>query len=144
MADDRVARVYAAALFEAAQDAGRTPQVQADLGQFDAAMAASSALRGALLDPQVERAGKQRVLADLTRRRATSWCVNALRLMLQKGRIALRHRRPRRVRAPGRRGGARGRRRGHIGRGRSPSRPSTSWSSAWKAAPAAACASPSR
>jgi F-type H+-transporting ATPase subunit delta len=88
MPDDRVARVYAAALFAAAQDAGRTPQVHADLGQFDAALAASSALRGAMLDPQVERAGKQRVLADLTAG-ADQLVVNALRLMLQRGRIAL-------------------------------------------------------
>jgi F-type H+-transporting ATPase subunit delta len=88
MADDRVARVYAAALFEAAQDAGRTRQVQADLGLFGAALAGSSVLRGAFLDPQVERTGKQRVLADITAG-ADPLVVNALRLMLHKGRIAL-------------------------------------------------------
>jgi F-type H+-transporting ATPase subunit delta len=88
MPDDRVARVYAAALFEAAEEAGRTRPVQDDLAQFVAALAASSALQGALLDPQVERAAKQRVLADITAG-ADQLVVNALRLMLQKGRIAL-------------------------------------------------------
>ena len=88
MPDDRVARVYAAALFEAAQEAKRVPKVQADLAQFDAALQASSALRGALLDPQVDRAVKERVLADLTAG-ADQLVVNALRLMLQKGRITL-------------------------------------------------------
>jgi len=88
MPDDRVARVYAAALFEAAQDAGRIKQVQDDLTQFAAALAGSSALRGALLDPQVARAGKQRVLVDLTAG-ADPLVVNALRLMLHKGRMAL-------------------------------------------------------
>jgi F-type H+-transporting ATPase subunit delta len=88
MPDDRVARVYAAALFQAAQDAKRVPKVQADLARFDAALEASSALRGALLDPQVERAAKQRVLADLTAG-ADKLVVNALRLMLMKGRITL-------------------------------------------------------
>jgi F-type H+-transporting ATPase subunit delta len=86
--DDRVARVYARALFEAAQDAGRVPQVQKDLAQFDAALTSSSALRGALLDPQVERAAKERVLADLTAG-TDQLAANALRLMLHKGRIAL-------------------------------------------------------
>jgi F-type H+-transporting ATPase subunit delta len=83
-----VARVYAEALFAAAAEADRVAAVQADLGAFDDALQASPQLRAALIDPRIDRAGKARVLAGLTAG-GDQLVVNALRLMLEKGRIAL-------------------------------------------------------
>jgi F-type H+-transporting ATPase subunit delta len=88
VAEGSVARVYAAALFAAARDAGRMQQVQKELAELGAALAQNAALRGALLDPQVEAARKERVLTVLMDG-ADKLLVNALRLMLQKGRIGL-------------------------------------------------------
>jgi F-type H+-transporting ATPase subunit delta len=88
VSESRVARVYAEALFAAADDAGRVERVQADLGAFDDALRGSPQLRGAMLNPQIDRASKARVLDGLTAG-GDQLVVNALRLMLQKGRIAL-------------------------------------------------------
>ena len=88
MSEGRVARVYAEALFAAAEDAGRVQQVQAELGAFDDALRSSPQLRGAMLNPQVDRASKARVLDGLTAG-GDQLVANALRLMLHKGRIAL-------------------------------------------------------
>ena len=42
MSENKVARVYATALYEAAQEAGRVEQVRRDLGEFVQAMDSSS------------------------------------------------------------------------------------------------------
>jgi F-type H+-transporting ATPase subunit delta len=88
VSESGVARVYAEALFAAAQDAGRLEHVKADLGVFDDAFRGTPELRSAMLNPQLDRATKARVLEGLAAG-GDQLVVNALRLMLQKGRIAL-------------------------------------------------------
>ena len=53
---DAVARVYAAALFEAADQAGEVERVRAETAEFAAALKESPQMLGALLD-RLERAG---------------------------------------------------------------------------------------
>jgi len=83
-----VARTYAEALFAAAQGAGRAKEVRADLGDFDDALESSPELRAVLLDPRVDKAGKERVLGSLTSG-GDKLVANTLRLLLQKGRMTL-------------------------------------------------------
>jgi F-type H+-transporting ATPase subunit delta len=88
VSETSVARVYATALFQAAGEAGQTEAVRSDLGDFAAAMTESKALAGALDDPQVQGKEKLRVVQKLTGD-GNMLVRNTLRLMLDKGRIAL-------------------------------------------------------
>ena len=58
-------RIYADALFEAAQESGRLAQVHEALADFAAAIEQTPELRSVLRNPQLESAAKARILADL-------------------------------------------------------------------------------
>lgn len=87
MSDDAVARVYAEALFAAAQEAGSLPRVRREIGEFAAALETSVALRTALFDPQIGARAKERVLLGLAGD-ADPLVLNTLRLALDKDRLA--------------------------------------------------------
>ena len=59
-------RLYAKALFEAAEDSGRVDAVQRDLGEFADAVEASPELSAFLANPQVDPAAKVGVLGELS------------------------------------------------------------------------------
>jgi F-type H+-transporting ATPase subunit delta len=88
MSEDRAAVVYAKALFAAAEDAGAVEEVREQLAGFAKAFAESPQLRAALLDPQIARADKEAALRAVTDG-GQPLLVNALRLLLVKGRMAL-------------------------------------------------------
>ena len=78
-------RIYAKALFEAAQDAGRVDAVDRDLGVFAEALDGSPELVAFLGNPQVETAGKIDVVGQLSEG-GDDLVRNALRLLAEKGR----------------------------------------------------------
>ena len=78
-------RIYARALFEAAQSAERVDAVDADLGAFVDALEGSPELQAFLENPQVEPLAKADVLAQLTEG-ADELVTNTLRLLAEKGR----------------------------------------------------------
>jgi len=86
MSEGSVARVYASALFEAAQEGGVVERVREEIALFAAALKDSPQLMSVMLDPQVQSAAKQRVIEGLLEgcHRLTA---NVARLMLAKGRI---------------------------------------------------------
>jgi F-type H+-transporting ATPase subunit delta len=86
MSEGSVARVYASALFGAAQEAGAIDQVRSEIAQFAQALQESPQLIGSLLDPQVPGKVKQRVIEDLLEG-GHLLSTNVARLMLAKGRI---------------------------------------------------------
>lgn len=88
MSADPVARVYAEALFAAAEEANAAGPVGRDLGDFVAALASSSSLRGVLADPQIDTSAKTRVVAELTRR-SQPLVANVLQLLLERGRFGI-------------------------------------------------------
>jgi ATP synthase F1 delta subunit len=83
---DAVARVYAAALFEAADQAGEVERVRAETAEFAAALKESPQLLGALLDPQVGATVKEGVLTGVLTD-SSKLTANVVRLMLHKGRL---------------------------------------------------------
>ena len=78
-------RMYARALFEAAQEANRIDAVSADLGALAGAMGESPELRAFLRNPQIEPAGKSEVLGELAAG-ADELVHNFVRLVAEKGR----------------------------------------------------------
>ena len=78
--------MYAQALFGAAEGAGSVAQVGREMGEFVTGLAASSALRHVLFDPQVDAAAKSRVLAGVAQG-ATPLVANVLQLLLERGRL---------------------------------------------------------
>jgi F-type H+-transporting ATPase subunit delta len=86
LSDDAAAKVYAQALFDAAQSAGVVEPVGRELGDFVAALAASGQLRGVLADPQIDTTAKVRIVAELTRE-AQPLVANVLQLLLQRNRF---------------------------------------------------------
>jgi len=78
-------RMYARALFEAAQEAGRTDAVSADLGALAGAMDEVPELRAFLRNPQIDPAGKSDVLGELTAG-GDELVHNFVRLVAEKGR----------------------------------------------------------
>jgi F-type H+-transporting ATPase subunit delta len=78
-------RIYARALFEAADAVGRIDAVDRDLGAFAEALGESAELQAFLGNPQVEPAAKAGVLAELTTG-ADELVRNTLRLLAEKGR----------------------------------------------------------
>jgi F-type H+-transporting ATPase subunit delta len=78
-------RIYARALFEAAQEQGNVDAVDADLGAFVEALEESRELQAFLSNPQVEPAAKADVLAQLATG-ADELVINTLRLLADKGR----------------------------------------------------------
>jgi len=80
-------RLYARALFQAAEEQGRLEAVHRDLCEFADAVAASSELAAFLANPQVESAAKIGVLGELSEG-ADMLVHNFLRLVAEKGRAA--------------------------------------------------------
>jgi F-type H+-transporting ATPase subunit delta len=78
-------RLYAKALFEAADDSGRVDAVQRDLGEFADAVEASPELSAFLANPQVDPAAKVGVLGELSEG-SDELVHNFLRLIASKGR----------------------------------------------------------
>jgi F-type H+-transporting ATPase subunit delta len=78
-------RMYARALFEAAGELGRLEQVATDLGGLADAIEEVPELRAFLRNPQVEPAGKARVLHELCAG-ADELVRNFARLVAEKGR----------------------------------------------------------
>ncbi len=78
-------RMYARALFEAAQEAGRVDDVAADLGGLATAVEEVPELRSFLRNPQIEPAGKADVLEQLAAD-ADELVRNFVRLVAEKGR----------------------------------------------------------
>ena len=78
-------RMYARALFEAAQEAERVDPVAADLGALAAAMDEVPALRAFLRNPQIEPDGKAALLEQLSAG-ADELVANFVRLVAEKGR----------------------------------------------------------
>jgi F-type H+-transporting ATPase subunit delta len=78
-------RMYARALFEAAQEADRVDAVSADLAAFGQAMEDVPELRAFLRNPQIEPAGKATVLEQLAAD-ADELVRNFVRLAAEKGR----------------------------------------------------------
>jgi F-type H+-transporting ATPase subunit delta len=80
-------RIYARALFEAAQDEKRIDEVDRDFGAFVEALHASPELQGFLANPQLDPGAKAGVLAQLIEG-ADSLVVNTVRLLAEKGRAS--------------------------------------------------------
>lgn len=78
-------RMYARALFEAAEAAGRVDAVERDLGAFADAIDGSPELAAFLANPQIDPAAKSDVLYELSDG-ADDLVRNALRLIADKGR----------------------------------------------------------
>ena len=78
-------RMYARALFEAAQDAGRLDAVSTDLAQLATAFDDVPELRAYLRNPQIEPAGKAEVLEQVTAG-GDELVRNFVRLVAEKGR----------------------------------------------------------
>jgi F-type H+-transporting ATPase subunit delta len=78
-------RMYARALFEAAQEQGRVEQVQTDLSAFADAIAESAELAAFLSNPQLDPRLKTEVVAELASD-ADELVRNFLRLVAEKGR----------------------------------------------------------
>jgi F-type H+-transporting ATPase subunit delta len=78
-------RMYARALFQAAQDAGRVDAVAGELAAIAAAMDEVPELRAFLRNPQIDPAGKASVLEQLTAD-ADELVRNFVRLVAEKGR----------------------------------------------------------
>ena len=78
-------RMYAKALFEAAQEKGRVEEVGADLTSLAAAVEELPELRSFLRNPEVEPAGKADVLAEIAGD-ADELVRNFVRLLAEKGR----------------------------------------------------------
>ena len=78
-------RMYARALFEAAQDAGRLDAVSTDLAQLAVTLDEVPELRAFLRNPQIEPAGKAEVLEQVTAG-GDELVRNFVRLAAEKGR----------------------------------------------------------
>ena len=78
-------RLYAKALFEAAQESGRVDAVHRDLGAFADAVEGSPELSAFLSNPQVDPAAKVGVLGELSEG-SDELVHNFLRLIAAKGR----------------------------------------------------------
>ena len=78
-------RMYAGALFEAAQDEGRVDAVAADMAALAEALDAVPELAAFLANPQVESTGKAEVLDEICAG-ADELVRNFVRLVVEKGR----------------------------------------------------------
>jgi F-type H+-transporting ATPase subunit delta len=87
---DPAARVYAEALFEAAQDAGRVREVDADLSGFVGALVADRPALQALLNPQLPTEAKKRIVASLLRD-ADPLVRNGMLVLIENGRLSQLH-----------------------------------------------------
>lgn len=85
---DAGARVYADALFRAAEEAGRVAEVDRDLRFLTEALVEDRAVLRALLNPSLPAAARGRILGHMGRA-AEPLARNALRLLADNGRLGL-------------------------------------------------------
>ncbi len=85
MSENKIARVYGTALYQAAQEAGRVEQVRRDLGEFVQAISLSPDLKSLLAAKEITDHKKTEVLMELTEG-GDDLMRNLLRLMVDKGR----------------------------------------------------------
>jgi F-type H+-transporting ATPase subunit delta len=83
--ETKVARVYATALYQAANEAGRVDKVRSDLGEFVQAIDSSPELKTLLAAEQITDLKKTEVLMDLTEG-GDELVRNLLRVMVDKSR----------------------------------------------------------
>jgi F-type H+-transporting ATPase subunit delta len=85
VSESKVARVYAAALYQAAKEEGRVAEVRRDLGEFVQAVEASDELRQLLVAEEISDVKKKGVLLELTEG-GDELVRNLLRLVVDKSR----------------------------------------------------------
>jgi F-type H+-transporting ATPase subunit delta len=85
VSENKIARVYATALYQAAVEAGRVEQVRSDLGEFAQAVTGSADLRELLITEVISDVKKKDVLLDLTEG-GDEFVRNLLRLLVDKSR----------------------------------------------------------
>jgi F-type H+-transporting ATPase subunit delta len=85
---DAGARVYASALHAAAADAGRVPEIDADLRQFGQALSENAMLRRALFNPELPRDAKRRIVIGMLSD-ADPLLRNAMLVIVDNGRLPL-------------------------------------------------------
>ena len=85
MSEGKIARVYATALYQAADEEGRVAEVRRDLAQFVEALQTTDELRRFLVAEEVSDAHKKEVLLELTEG-GDELMRNLLRLMVDKNR----------------------------------------------------------
>jgi F-type H+-transporting ATPase subunit delta len=85
VSEGKVARVYATALYQAAEEAGRVVEVRRDLGDFVQAVDASAELRHLLAAEEIADLKKTEVLMELTEG-GDELMRNLLRLIVDKNR----------------------------------------------------------
>lgn len=86
MADHRVARRYAAALFATASKHNSVKAVEGDLDSITAFLDSDPRFRSVMMSPEVSRDGKIHLCEKLFSDRTTAITMQALRLILIKGR----------------------------------------------------------
>ena len=87
---DPAARVYAEAIFEAAQEAGRVEQVDADMRDFVASLAGDRSALQSLLSPAMPPDAKKRIVAALLKD-AEPVLRHGMLVLVEKGRLPLLH-----------------------------------------------------
>jgi F-type H+-transporting ATPase subunit delta len=87
---DARGRVYAEALFRAAESAGRVREVDADLNEFVAALVGDRAALQSLLNPRLPLEAKKRIIASLLKD-ADQLVRNSMLVLAEKGRLGLLH-----------------------------------------------------
>jgi len=87
---DHGGRVYAEALFRAAEEAGRVPAVDADLRDFVESLAADRPALSSLLNPRLPPDSKKRIVAALLKD-ADPLVRNAMLVLVDNGRLELLH-----------------------------------------------------
>lgn len=80
-------RIYARALFEAAQEQGRLAEVNRDLGEFAAAAASTPELRSLLINPDLDPRARRAALEDVLDG-ADELVRNFVLLITEKGRAS--------------------------------------------------------
>ena len=85
MSEGKIAKVYATALYEAADEEGRVEQVQRDLGEFVQALDSSAELAQFIVSEETPDARKTEVLMELTEG-GDELMRNLLRLLVEKNR----------------------------------------------------------
>ena len=87
MNEGKIARVYAAALYQAAEEEGRVAEVRQDLGDFVEALESSEELRRFLVAEEISDSRKKEALMELTAD-GDELVRNLLRLIVDKSREA--------------------------------------------------------
>jgi F-type H+-transporting ATPase subunit delta len=85
VSESKIARVYATALYQAAEEAGRVAEVRRDLGEFVQAVKSSPALRELLVTEEISDPKKKDILLELTEG-GDEFVRNLLQLLVDKSR----------------------------------------------------------